>query len=291
MLAELYRAPGEVMRSKPPVKTARSSGCRRLRAGADKPRGHWLILGLCVTTALLVVGCGSSTRPVPPSEPQPSTETEEAPVRQSVEESDPEPGGSLSNVGTLTESDGEGTTFSDAFRIGPLLYGNESTPPEEVLVACNLTDPTETATSVFARGRLTMTYQEGRLPIEVNLGGGYGGIQEVNQGEEYGEGQLDSAVAFRVGGEWWCVNGGGAIEFQEGESQTLPVWVIVSRVLSNARPRLPKSVVDAWHFEAIGPPLGVGLSPIARGPGAATCQGAYGSEEHLLFLYNRSGTC
>lgn len=276
------------------MKTVRSSGRRRVGMGVANRAAlirQWLILGFSVATAILVVGCGNSSHPQPPSKLQASAETEETTTPPSTEEDESETGGSLSNVGTLTESDGEGTTFSDRYRIGPLLYSNESTPPEEVLDACNLTDSAEIATSVFARGEVTITYQEGSLPTEVSLGEGYGGVQAVDKGEEYGEGQLDSAVAFHVGGEWWCADTGGAIEFQEGESRTIPIWVIVSRVLSNAQPRLPKSVLNTWYFEEIGPPLGIEPRVITSGPGAATCKGAYGSDEQLLFLYNRSGSC
>lgn len=256
---------------------------------------HRLSLGLFLALAVILAGCGSSSQPPAPSEARPTPNAEEATSSPSAKQPEPEPGDSLSTVGTLTETDGEGTTFSDNFRLGPLLSGGEHAPPEEVLDACNLTDPAEVAESVFARGQVTLTYQEGQLPVQVNLGGGYGGVQEVTTGEGYGEGALDSAVAFQVGDEWWCVTGGGAIEFQKGESQTLPIWVLVSRVLSNAHPQVPKDILDRWYFEELGPPLGmpgINHSVATTGPGAGRCARRYGaSKEQLLFLYNRSGGC
>jgi hypothetical protein len=248
----------------------------------------WLIL-FGLATAMLVVGCGSSSPPL--NEFRASTETEETSAPPpSTEESQSGPGGPLADVGTITESDGEGTTFSDRYRVGPLMYSEEVTPPEEVLEACNLNYPTELATSVFAHGEVTLTYQEGTLPTEVSLGSVTGPVvQEVYNGEVE-SGNLNNLTAFRISGEWSCTSTSLGIEFQQGESQTLPFWVIVPRVLSNAQPRIPASVFNTWYFEAIGPYLG-SRTVKTSGPGAALCEGAYGVEEHLLFLYNRSGSC
>jgi len=253
---------------------------------------RWLILALGVATAMLITGCGNASHSPSQSEFPPSAETEETSVSSSAEESEAEPGGPLTNVGTITESDGEGTTFSNHYRVGPLLYSNDGTPPEEVLEACNLiNDPTELATSVFMRGQVAITYQEGTLPTEVSLGSVTGPVvQEVNNGEE-GSGQLNSLTAFHAGGAWWCTSTSSSIEFQPGETQTLPIWTIVSRVLSNAQPRLPARTLNAWYFEVIGPPLVTGRTVTTHGPGAGLCKEEYSFKEKLLFLYNRSGSC
>lgn len=271
------------------MKTARSSVPNRFSVGGANQSAlmrRWLVFGLGLPIVMLAVGCGSSSQSPSPSEPQSRAETEamSAPPSTEESESESEPGGPLANVGTITESDGEGTTFSDRYRVGPLTYSNESTPPEEVLEACNRNYPNELATSVFARGEVTLTYQEGTLPTEVNIGGE---VQEVYNGAPE-SGQLDNAVAVQVDGQWLCTT---AIEFQQGESQTLPIWVIVSRVLSNAQPRVPASVFNTWYFEFIGPPFPPDRSVKTSGPGAGLCKEAYGVEEHLLFLYNRSGSC
>ena len=88
---------------------------------------QWLILGLGVATAILAVGCGGSSHSQRSSSNfQASAETQETTNPPRTEEVEAEPGESLSTVGTLTESDGEGTTFSDRYRIGPLLYSSEA---------------------------------------------------------------------------------------------------------------------------------------------------------------------
>lgn len=273
------------------MKIKATTGRTGINAGGANRAGlmrRWLILGLGVATVIFAVGCGSSSQSPPPSELQTSTEIAETSNPPRTEEGESEPGGPLADVGTITGSDGKGTTFSNRYRVGPLLYSSEATPPEEVLEACNLNYPTELATSVFVRGQLTMTYQEGSLPTEVGLGSA-----ESIVGDEYGEGALNSAVAFRTGGEWLCRTQ-LSFEFQPGESQTLPIWIIVPQVLSNAQPRLPASVYNKWYFSLVRPHFAT--DPIepkltAHGPGAELCNEEYGVKEELLFLYNRSGGC
>lgn len=254
---------------------------------------RWLILGLGVATVMLAVGCGSGSSSPPQSELQSSTETEATSTSPSAEESQAESGGPLTSVGTITGSPEKGTTFSDDYRVGPLLYSKEGSPPEEVLDACNVNNSTAIASSVFARGQVTITYQEGTLPTEVGVGSLERVVQEVDRGEEPGEGQLPSLVAFHAGGEWWCSSTSFVLHFQPRESQTFPIWVIAAQVLSNAQPRVPASRLNAWYFNPIGPPLEVdGGSVITRGPGAGWCEEeTVGGKVERLFLYNRSGSC
>lgn len=249
---------------------------------------RWLILGLGVTTLMFAVGCGSASHSPPPSEPQSSAETEATSTPPSMAESESEPGGPLADVGTITRSDEEGTTFSDHYRVGPILYSKEGTPPEEVLEACNVNYPTLTARSVFARGQVTITYQEGTLPTEVSLGTvGEAVVQDVDNGEAESGGPV-GPVAFRAGGEWLCQTS-FSLEFQPGESQTLPFWII-ARILSNSQPRVPASTLNAWYFNFIDPYY-VNHSVIIHGPGTGWCtEGPWGKEQRL-FLYNRSGSC
>lgn len=280
------------------METMRAPGHNRFSMGGARRSAsirRWLILGLSAATAMLAVGCGSSSQAPPPSEPPQSAEAEVTATPPSTEEgeTESEPGGPLADVGTITGSDGKGTTFSNRYRVGPLLYSSEGTPPDEVLEACNLNYPTLVAGSVFARGQIIMTYQEGTLPTEAGLGSAETIVQEINRGEEYGEGELNSAVAFRAGNEWLCRTQ-LSFEFQPGESQTLPIWIIVPQVLSNAQPRLPASAYNKWYFSLLGPHFATGATGpklTTHGPGATSCESAYGTEEQLLFLYNRSGSC
>src|SRR5260221_1251168 len=206
--------------------------------------------------------------------------SESAPTDATTEAPPEKIGGSLSYVGTITGS-GEGTAFSDNYRLGPLLYSKEGTPPEAVLNACNLNNPTLIARSVCARGQLTITYQEGSLPTAIG----------INSWEEVVQGKLYGVVAFRVNGEWQCRNEEGlTLEFQPGGSQTLPIWVIAVQVLSNAQPRVPASVLNTWYFNFVGQPLGNQGSLTIHGPGAGWCEEEFSEEERLL-LYNRSGSC
>jgi hypothetical protein len=240
-----------------------------------------LILGLGVVLAMLTVGCGSETNSPSQSEVQSSEETEVASTPPSTEESQPEVGGPLSYVGTITGS-GEGTTFSDVYSLGPLLYSKEGTPPEAVLNACHFNNSTTIASSVFARGQLIIKYEEGSLPTEVG----------ITSWENIVKGNLAAVVAFRADGEWQCrgIEEEFFLEFQPGESQTLPIWLTGYERLSNAQPRVPASVLNTWYFNYIGQPLGNQGRLTIHGPGAGWCEEEFNEEERLL-LYNRSGSC
>jgi hypothetical protein len=243
---------------------------------------------LAVLAALFIMGCGGSSQSLPTSEPQSSAETEETPSSPSAAEGQSEPGGSLSNVGTITGS-AEGTTFTDHYRVGPLVYG-ETALPEEVLSACEITDPAVIARSVFARGQVTISYEEGSLPTSVGLSPAETVKAETGGALPNGElGSGDAAlVAFQAGGEWLCQGGSFTLDFESGESQTLPFWIIVPQILTNIHPRVPASASNTWYFSFIGP-----LNEIftTSGPGATTCPSEGGSKIDLLFLYNRSGSC
>lgn len=240
-----------------------------------------IILGLIA--ALLIAGCGSGSQPSavsPSQEPKVSTEAEETTYQpeQSEEESQSEPGGPLADLGTITGSDGEGTTFRDDYSVGPLLYSKEGSPPEEVLAACSLTDSSVIARSVFARGQVTIAYQQGTLPTEVVLGSSTPVV-----------GGLYTFVAFHSAGKWWCTQSEGfALHFQPRESQTFPIWIIAPQALSNAQPRVPTSTLNTWYFNLIAPTTLRNVK--VHGPGAGLCDEASGNVERLL-LYNRSGSC
>lgn len=192
-------------------------------------------------------------------------------------------GGPVSFVGTITGSDGKGTTLVDRYSLGPLINGSEGAPPEVVLNACRINEPGAIASSVFARGQVTTIYQEGSLPLAVPLNS----WEELAQGGDY-----FLIAAFRLDGEWRCNSEtelGAFMELEPGESLSVPVWVVGTRVLTNAQPELPASVTNAWYFKFIASVNGYSELSIT-GPGAAHCEEELGEEQRLM-LWNRSGRC
>lgn len=192
-------------------------------------------------------------------------------------------GGPVSFVGTITGSDGRGTTLVDRYSLGPLINGSEGAPPEVVLNACRINEPGAIASSVFARGQVTTIYQEGSLPLAVPLNS----WEELAQGGDY-----FLIAAFRLDGEWRCNSEtelGAFMELEPGESLSVPVWVVGTRVLTNAQPELPASVTNAWYFKFIASVNGYSELSIT-GPGAAHCEEELGEEQRLM-LWNRSGRC
>jgi len=192
-------------------------------------------------------------------------------------------GGPVSFVGTITGSDGQGTTLVDRYSLGPLIYGSEGAPPEVVLNACRINEPGAIASSVFARGQVTTIYQEGSLPLAIPLNS----WEELAQGGDY-----FLIAAFRLDGEWRCNSEtelGASMELEPGESLSVPIWVVGVRVLTNAQPELPASVTNAWYFKFIASVNGYSRLSIT-GPGAAQCEEELGEEQRLM-LWNRSGSC
>jgi hypothetical protein len=242
-----------------------------------------LVCVLGLVTALLVLGCGSGSQP---SAPQPNQETEispeaEEPTHEAVEESQTEVGGPLSNVGTITTSPEKDMAFVSHYSLGPLMYASEGTPPEGALEACFPSSPPQIARSVFARGKLTVTYSEGSLPVEEYT---TNTLRAVNANEE-GAGLM----AIEVGGEWYCRTS-FYLSFEPGGSQTFPIWIIVEGVLTNGRPRVPASTYSGWYFNPIIL-SSYGGDETIHGPGAASCEREWEGTVERLFLYNRSGRC
>lgn len=241
-----------------------------------------LILGLVIVFGMgAVSGCGSSG----------SSETSEAKAVGTVEEEgikpveEPEPeieelGGPIEPVGTMIVTDERGTTFKETFSIGPLSNGEEAPPPASVLGACDFSVPSQTAQAAFARGEVSVSYTEGTIPEQVVIN---------PQGMVEGEELFDAAAAVELGGEWLCIGEvGTSYEFQPGETQTLPMWLVVGGILSNENPQVTSDVYNTWRFHPVGPPdLLLRRPSKVTGPGAIKCD----QYETQLYLYNRSGTC
>jgi len=256
-------------------------------------RVNWPLLVACfmaVLAGFALTSCGSgnsSASSSPQTEAQSSETTEAQETTPSTTEAPPEEvGGPLSFVGTITGS-GDNTTVSNRYSLGPLLYGSKETPPEEVLQACYMTESAIANASVFARGEVTTTYQEGSLPLPFIL---------ISWEELALGGELSLITAFQLDGEWHCnsgyseYEGSTSIEMQPGEALTVPFWIIGSRVLTNGQPRIPASELDSWSFKFIASTYGYSHQLTVHGPGAGSCEEEVGEEQRLL-MYNRSGSC
>jgi hypothetical protein len=238
------------------------------------------VLSVAIVALALLVGCGSAAHSGTPEETQPSEQREAVTTAPAnVEEAEPEPGGPVAYVGTITGTDGEGAVFRDSYRIGPFFYNQKATPPESVLSACNATTPSIIASSVFARGELSVSYVRGILPLQVGIP-----PEGIVAGEQFG-----GVTAYQFNGEWVCRQASIplAIEFQPGETQTFPIWVLAEFARSNAQPRVGPSTFDNWYFNYIGSPLNGSRTPLrVTGPGTAQC---YNWQQ--LQVYGRSGNC
>jgi len=221
-------------------------------------------------------------KPVPAGEDPPSEEgtaiSEEAAAVAAA--------GPLSYVGTVTYSDDDGTTFKAGFKVGRLHTASELRPPEPVLSACGDDYSTGIASSLFARGEATITYEEGSLPYEFNVFG---------SGTEDGERQEAAHTALEIDGLWECTGENGVVTFEPGETLTFPFWMVAPLVISNAEPDIDWAQVDTWSIgaETGGIEVGDGLG-VARtsGPGAVSCflpgvEGMKGTLAYRLLLYGR----
>jgi hypothetical protein len=269
---------------------------------------RWLTagLGLAAVLMLAVAGCGSSGQ-APEQEAavaaineacaglsgaeytictierskEEEASTPSEPVDTTEEEPPEEVGGPLKSVGTITASVAPATVFRDHFLLGPLLYSDKGTPPEAVLNACGINDPSLIARSVFARGQVTIKYEEGSLPTPLGIN-----FSEVVRGS------INGRVALRIDGNWQCGNEPAvSLEFEPGESKSFPLWVIAIEAVSNAQPRVPKEALDTWHFDPIGVYDAEDSESEISGPGTGQCENEFEEERYMLLLYNRSGHC
>jgi hypothetical protein len=242
------------------------------------------LAALLALSALAASGCGGSSgnelelgtvkaRPTEKQAPAPEPEVE------------PPVGFPLEEVGTMTGQIAEATYFKERFKLGPLLYSDEGTPPQAALEACRYVDsPAVIAASVYARGTIDFTYTEGTLPAVLS----FGFAEQPVKGEHIEGGGL---LSYDVNGSWICNSEteSAGLEFEPSQTQHVPFWFIGYDVLSNGQPKLSPSIYNTWYFEFIGQTYGE--DPQVRGPGAGRCYEELGGEVHSLFLFNRSGQC
>lgn len=244
------------------------------------------LLGLCLIAVALLSGCGSSethcrdlinaeheTCVAELRQEEGKVVENEVPAEDQAAAAEESVGLPLTDVGTLTASDEEGTTFTARYKLGPLLYSQEGTPSETVLDACGANYTTTIQETVFSRGEVTITYQEGSLATTLPLV-----PTETVSGEAYG-----GITAFQVDGQWQCGLEAIVLSFEPGETKRLPIWIL-SQVLNNAEPEVSEAALTTWRFT---PPEFTTYPVVsASGPGAARCPSETG-EEDMLMLYAR----
>lgn len=269
-------AMGDAMREK--------SGVRRRAQGAAR----LAVIGISLIAVLLTVaglgGCGNAdaeadrTDAALAEERKARDERKEREADEAAEEEREVEEQQLETVGTITGA-GEGTTVRNTFRLGPLLYPDEGTPPEAALSACLISGSAAISSSVFAEGELEIEYVEGTLPIPIYLSNELiqaGGLQATLAAQE-------------IDGEWLCAIEdvlGTYYEVEPGETRTIPFWVVAPGVLSNAEPELSEETKNSWYFEFVGP-VGNQTELTIQGPGAVFCEEEFDEEERLM-LYNRA---
>jgi hypothetical protein len=188
-----------------------------------------------------------------------------------------EPGGPLSVVGTIRQSDGEGTAIRSSYELGPLIYSKTATPPAAVLEACGADYQTTIAQMAFARGKVTVNYTEGSLAQNIGF------LPEGSVRSTSRQAPWQGTVAYDIEGQWRCNGTGeesGDVTFQPGESKTVPFWIL-AQVLSNAAPQVTPEAMDAWRFM----PSGISTESVhavvtTSGRGAGRCEA-----EDVLMLY------
>lgn len=238
-----------------------------------------------ILAAAALGGCGSSDAEPVSTESAEVSEAQEREMEREryeaqVEEVREAEKRRAEDVGTITGA-GEGTTVRNTYRLGPLLYPDEATPPEEAMSACLLGGSAAIASTVFAEGELEIEYVEGTLPIPIYLS------NELVQAE----GLQATLAAQEIDGEWMCAVEevlGTYLEMEPGEVVTIPFWVVAPGVLSNANPTLSEEVLNTWYFDFVGP-VGNTTELTIEGQGAVHCEGEYEVEERLM-LFNREGT-
>jgi len=258
--------------------------------GSETPQRGTSALRPVVSTATLIVvllsaialgGCGGNDAEAEQADATIISEEREVEDRERELEREEEieaEAQQLENVGTITGA-GEGTTVRNTFRLGPLLYSDEETPPEDALSSCLISGSAAIASSVFAQGELQIDYVDGTLPIQIYLS------NELIQAE----GLQATLAAQEIDGEWLCAIEdvlGTYYELEPGETQTIPFWVVAPGVLSNAQPELSEGVKNAWYFDFVGP-VGNQTELTIKGPGAVFCEEEFDEEERLM-LFNRA---
>ncbi len=219
-------------------------GLRRVAIGA----------AAAALSLLVPAGCGSSSRTAIASS---STQT----------------GGPLRQAGALHISGSDGRTIVVGFRLGPLLYSDEGTPPKSALKACGAESPEVLRQMVFSKGVMTATFTKGRSITDYRLAP----LEFVSGNPWHGR------TAIWGGGSWQCSESFETV-LKRKQPQVFPFWVL-SQGLGPGQSRMPRADLDTWRFTEF--PVLPDSAFRATGPGAAACSVA-GHSEQRLALYARA---
>jgi hypothetical protein len=198
--------------------------------------------------ALIVAGCGgghdvvvtvtASPRPVPTTAVPASATI--APAKVAAKDA----GGPLSEVGTVTESDHEGTTVKSDLKLGRILYG-AANAPIDAMNACNSNFTTTLATSAYLRGQVTFSYTQGAVPTVISYDPG-----EVMRG--IGDTPTGGLMALNIDGQWTCIFSDASdpsLLLQPGQSTSHDAWFIIEDARSNSQPALSQSELNEFAFQ------------------------------------------
>lgn len=234
---------------------------------------------LLAAATMMLTGCGNSqTTATPVAQSRPTMPTDTTAPTSSAAKPAPEVGGPLRSVGTIRQSNSEGTGIGSKYRLGPLVYGPNEIPPPLVLEACSANYQTTIAQTGFARGQVAVSYTAGSLAQDVELVPGEMVVSATKAIPWLG------TTAFDVEGQWKCDKTGEEaginVTFQPGETKTFRFWILASG-LSNAHPRFTSADTGIWKFNASGVTAG-NTRPTATtsGPNAGSCEG-----EDVLMAY------
>jgi hypothetical protein len=247
-----------------------------------RPKLRVLVVGSFLS---LVTGCGATVASpgttvatsAPTSSTTPPTTVTTTPPTTVTTTTRPE-APPFQYIGTVTESDGAGTVFTIRYSLGQLELGDSQSFDLDqfagALNACSQNFEGASARSAYISGLVTFSYH-GQLPASI-------GIDPTSDVLEYPDGGTpdDLVEDVDLNGNWVCVNtvgdeGGSSVTLSNGQSVTMPMVVLASQVLTNARPTLLPSEVPYWAF---GGNVAVDGSDtltntVFSGPNAAVCSG------------------
>lgn len=222
-----------------------------------------------IAASVGLAACGSTiqTRSAPPG----TASTTIATTSTTAQDAAP----ALRYVGTGFWSE-NGTTLTERYLLGRVLYTRNGGVPQAALEACNQDFPTALATDAYVQGRITVSYTKGRVPTYVQIGGDTSGINQLGGGTTF-----DAVPAIKdMSGNWQCPatsadDGIVRVTMQPGGWVSLPVWYIFSDAVSNTQ-----AALTAAEMNIMTPVINVVSDQFSypwpdatwSGPTVATCQ-------------------
>jgi len=237
-----------------------------------------LHLGLMLVVSGALAGCGGSqagtttrTQQVAPTTAPATTPTTTTATTTTTTAASVAP--TTAEIGSLTYS-GSGTKYTETYRVGPILYGKDNHEPEASADAACSDSSSDWPTEAFIYGVVQMSYVQGSVPLTMSAD------------SDSAQNSVDTSVfpnplgeyAVDLNQQWICPNiadqnGGNAASFtlQPGGSITLPFWIFMPQVISNANPTITAKQANVISIQI---PLGASQTTTtlsASGPHAANC--------------------